>query len=621
MPRYWVMRVDHRDAKDFLWQELTAGRLRQGWGYQADQDLEVIARKKAAGAQVNDHQHATWRGNRRMLPSEPDSIQRGDIILVPHLPTDRHWSIARVVGSYRFDIPGDPKDYGHVLPVELLSNEHPVAFQAHDVAAGLRETMHNLSRLWNIDHLGDHVDSILRSLSERGRILEDPGLDRLETILGALERHGWTQFRFHFMGAEFEKPCVRLLEALYGEGNVEHTGGSSEKGADALCTHRDPLGVPHLVAVQIKMWTWDASWTRPLEQIKQAVDAYPGITAGVILSTSERVTAEFEAARQRLEQELGIPIRVVLRTALLRLFLQHLPKLVGSEEDAPALVSGADFANLLLQSHVGGPTESTDVTNLAWELGCRAGLKLDRVYELPALADGARKVVFMTRKAMTAAERATLMAQLGARTAGMKVTIEPHPEIELDLGDESASAFCAVAARFDQAVDARDAAGEMHARTPTVEDTVKRPPDELAGQQPLDTEFGYEGNVFVRRRGGVNLVIKPPTHAPADDWDDVQALALSFDGYERWGSLERCAEVARGVQEQYEKTKKVGGSVEELRTALFFVQRSYHHMGWPPAEDEMGYIHALVEGLRRRMGDDWIREQMQRARGGQPPNG
>jgi hypothetical protein len=73
--------------------------------------------------------------------------------------------------------------------------------------------------------------------------------------------------------------------------------------------------------------------TRPL-QIKKAWQSYQGITSGVILSTSERVTPEFEAARANLQKELGLPVRVILRRELLRLFMRHLPKLISAEAEA-----------------------------------------------------------------------------------------------------------------------------------------------------------------------------------------------------------------------------------------------------------------------------------------------
>lgn len=48
---------------------------------------------------------------------------------------------------------------------------------------------------------------------------------------------------------------------------------------------------------------------------------------------AERVTPEFEAARAKLQKELGLPVRVILRRELLRLFIQHLPRLISAEAE------------------------------------------------------------------------------------------------------------------------------------------------------------------------------------------------------------------------------------------------------------------------------------------------
>ena len=49
----------------------------------------------------------------------------------------------------------------------------------------------------------------------------------------------------------------RLLEAVFGEGAVNHTGGPSERGADFICSREGPLGTPETTAVQVKMWEGD----------------------------------------------------------------------------------------------------------------------------------------------------------------------------------------------------------------------------------------------------------------------------------------------------------------------------------------------------------------------------
>lgn len=333
MTRYWVIRTD-KNFTEFIWSELKQGRLRQGWGWRSDQDLRQLVELRDRGTPFNEHQQQTWRGNRRLLSSEPDSVQIGDVVITPHLPRHGMWSIIRVTGDYAYDGPGEPgsyrgEDYSHVLPVELLtSEERPVSPFEDGVAAVLRQTMGVRSRMWNIDSLGPEVEALL-GIVRSGAAPVPASLNRLPQVLTSAEVAAWDEIVRQFHGAEFERPCIMLLEVLYGEGNVEHTGGRSEQGADAICTYTDPLGIVHRAAVQIKMWSWDADWTRPLDQIRQAHGAYEGITAGVILSTSVRVTERFEKARADLEADLRIPVRVLLREELVRLFLANLTRLAA----------------------------------------------------------------------------------------------------------------------------------------------------------------------------------------------------------------------------------------------------------------------------------------------------
>jgi hypothetical protein len=144
MCRYWVMRTSRQNA-DFLWGELQQGRLRQGWGYQADQDLRVIAQAIGQGQQLNDDQRRAWR-NRRMLQSRPDGIQMQDVIIVPHLPRYGFWSVARVEGAYDYSIAQPQRDFGHVLPVQLLTKLRAVNPYEEAVFAGLRQTMRSARR-------------------------------------------------------------------------------------------------------------------------------------------------------------------------------------------------------------------------------------------------------------------------------------------------------------------------------------------------------------------------------------------------------------------------------------------------------------------------------------------
>ena len=59
--------------------------------------------------------------NRRMLADEPDGMQVGDLVLLPHLPREWRWSVARIVGPYRYEIDPERGDYGHILPAQVVA--------------------------------------------------------------------------------------------------------------------------------------------------------------------------------------------------------------------------------------------------------------------------------------------------------------------------------------------------------------------------------------------------------------------------------------------------------------------------------------------------------------------
>ncbi len=46
----WGIRTDTEHNTPYIWRELEARRLRQGWGRRPEEDLEVIASRLAAGA-------------------------------------------------------------------------------------------------------------------------------------------------------------------------------------------------------------------------------------------------------------------------------------------------------------------------------------------------------------------------------------------------------------------------------------------------------------------------------------------------------------------------------------------------------------------------------------------
>lgn len=166
MTRYWALRTDPA-RRLFFWNELQAGRLRQGWGYRPELNLERLAEVRQQGGRLKKYEQDAWRGNRRLLPSQPDSMQVGNIVVLLHLPLYGVWSIARVIGGYRYeistqgnDVDGTP-DYGHIRDVELLTDERGVNPIQQGVSDSLRRAMRNRIRMWSIDVHGDEIDRLL----------------------------------------------------------------------------------------------------------------------------------------------------------------------------------------------------------------------------------------------------------------------------------------------------------------------------------------------------------------------------------------------------------------------------------------------------------------------------
>ncbi len=172
MTRYWAIRTDQQ-RREFLWGELLAGRLRQGWGYRPELDLAHLADLRERGDRLPKYQQDAWRGNRRLLPSQPDAMQVGDIVVLLHLPRSGVWSVARVTGGYRYAISmqgnavdGTP-DYGHIRDVELLTDKRGIDPVREGASDKRRRAMRPRIRMWSLDGHGDELERLLGGAGSR----------------------------------------------------------------------------------------------------------------------------------------------------------------------------------------------------------------------------------------------------------------------------------------------------------------------------------------------------------------------------------------------------------------------------------------------------------------------
>ncbi len=335
MPRYLAVRTD-KQRRSFILRELQAGRLRQGWGWKPEHDLRLLRQKLSGGATLSGEEAAVWR-NRRLLDTEPDGVRLGDVLVLPNLPEQGRWLLARVKGPYTFELPleqeGVGKDYGHIVPVEVIRSPGDalgvVEADNEHVHGGLRASMRSQSRLWSVDRWKDSIENLLRLLAEGTRPDPSPAPDeRVRSFANELRVAAWKAIRARFHGAEFEELIVRLFERLYPDASVEHIGGAGEHGADLLVTTRDILGFETKIAVQVKMYEGTHDDTGALDQLRTARRVHQ-VDVGVVVSTAEKLSERFERERAALEKEF--PTRVLYGAELTNLLLAHVVGGLGLE--------------------------------------------------------------------------------------------------------------------------------------------------------------------------------------------------------------------------------------------------------------------------------------------------
>ena len=107
---------------------------------------------------------------------------------------------------------------------------------------------------------------------------------------------------------------------------------------------------------------------------------------------------------------------------------------------------------------------------------------------------------------------------------------------------------------------------------------------------PATSKFG-SSEVTVREIVNKNLTLSDIPSLDAG-WDEFSEFALTFDGYNVWGSFDKCAEIANDRRHE---------SLTDLRTCLFFEQRRWRHFGEHPDEEEMMYLRGVIEKIRSRV--------------------
>jgi hypothetical protein len=265
MRRYWGYRIN-TDEISFFRNEIENNRLRQGWGWDLKQDLRSLTMDEGA---------------RRNL-SIFNKVKKGDILLVPRLPTWGDVAIIEAIedfsSGYQFEIDKERNDYGHIFPARLLKS---FTRNNENIPGSIRSAIKNISRFWSIDHLGPDIEPLLSKdpTELRDRISLE---ERFQNAVSDSFSESFNSTRFkdylyskmtkHFSNEEWEYALVEGLKEIFPEPIiVERIGGISEikHGTDILIRIPGLLNYQYGIAIQVKDYEGIVG-SAPLEQIRKS---------------------------------------------------------------------------------------------------------------------------------------------------------------------------------------------------------------------------------------------------------------------------------------------------------------------------------------------------------------
>ena len=245
---YWAFRIDN-DKRNYLFEEIKQGRLRQGWGYSKDQDLRQDYNKIDINA-------------RRNLPIF-NKVRKGDYILIPHVESWDEIAIVRATEhfndpekGYRFDIP-EYGDYGHIFPVEYIKR---FSKQNINVEGSIRETFKCRSRFWNINRCAEDIEKILK-IDEEELISKSGFDDRFRNrIISAFNEEAFADCIYDALNSatqayEWEFVlCEGLKKILPNSYSIQTTSNKEEDkhGADIIIRIPGLLDISYVIAIQVK---------------------------------------------------------------------------------------------------------------------------------------------------------------------------------------------------------------------------------------------------------------------------------------------------------------------------------------------------------------------------------
>lgn len=291
---YWGYRIDNSN-RDFFYDEIKQGRLRQGWGYMESQDLR-------RGVDTD-------YSAKRNFPIF-NKVKKGDYLLVPRIEAWDEIVIVRATEDfckgYYFSIAENYDDYGHVFPVEYVKR---FSRQNKNVGGSIRETFKCRSRFWNIDRCEDEIKEILKrdeaDLASKSSF-EDRFRNKVEKVFDekTFADEIYDELNKSSQAYEWEYILCEGFKKIFPESySIMATSNKEEEkhGADIII--RIPgLDISYVIAIQVKDYE-DVVAKDVINQISKSDEYFKVENGDVLIDKYLIVTKADKEENKELKEE------------------------------------------------------------------------------------------------------------------------------------------------------------------------------------------------------------------------------------------------------------------------------------------------------------------------------
>lgn len=319
----WAMRTsrENEQHRSFLKTEVENGKLRQGWGHDESQNLDLIHKLWEQGKKLSPDQEKAGKHWRMWNGVGKDYMQVDDLVAIPNMPEDGLFTICRITGDYYFDMEKkDFWDFGHIRPVEVLtpggvSNTHDL------VDARLRRSFRCQSRMWNLNPYAECLNNIVRSgLPPQELASGSSPEERAESVASALiadqinemANQLWKVLPSKVRAEEWEGVLRDVLERLFPV-SVHRTGGSNERGTDIEIIIQNPFKENEdrdwIIPIQVKDYDGEVD-INVASQLKEAFESRSEtnqVIAVVLLASNAEASKDLKKRMDELTNEKGVP--------------------------------------------------------------------------------------------------------------------------------------------------------------------------------------------------------------------------------------------------------------------------------------------------------------------------